>query len=62
MLDKSRTFRIGKRNYTVLRKILWKNDILIDAHDTGGTTSRTLFFHVGSGQTVVKKKGTFTLL
>lgn len=62
MLDKSRTFRIGQRNHTVLRKILWKNDILIDSHDVGGTVSRTMFFHVGSGKTVVKKGGTFTLL
>ncbi|MFW6457650.1 MAG: chemotaxis protein CheD [Planctomycetota bacterium] len=62
MLDRKRTFRVGQRNYAVLRKILWKNDILIESDDVGGTVSRTMFFHVGSGDTAIKTGGSITLL
>ena len=30
-------FKIGQRNYTVLKKILWKNKVLLEADDVGGT-------------------------
>src|SRR5690349_3912934 len=30
-MDGNHTFRIGERNFTVLRRMLWKNDILIAA-------------------------------
>ncbi len=53
----SDVFEIGKRNYTVLRKVLWKNNILIAAEDVGGPTSRTVFLHIGTGQTFVKSEG-----
>jgi chemotaxis protein CheD len=62
MLDRNQTFRIGRRNFAVLRKILWKNEILIDAQDLGGTVSRTLFFHVGTGVTAVKTGRSVKLL
>ena len=62
MLDRNQTFRIGRRNFAVLRKILWKNEILIDAQDLGGTASRTLFFHIGSGSTAVKTGRSMKLL
>lgn len=47
-------FKIGERNYTVLKKLLWKNNILLDAEDVGGTVSRTVHFYVSTGQTVIK--------
>ena len=50
-------FEIGKRNHTILRKILWKNNILITAEDVGGPCSRTVFLHIGTGQTFVKSEG-----
>jgi len=50
-------FRIGERNYTILRKMLWKNDILLAAEDIGGTASRTLYLEVESGRTVVRSNG-----
>ncbi len=58
LLDERGTFRIGERNYTVLRKVLWKNNILIAASDTGGTAGRTLTLYIDSGRTVIKSKGT----
>ena len=57
LLDDRAMFRIGERNYTVLRKVLWKNSILIDAEDVGGTISRTMYLYMATGQTIIKSKG-----
>jgi chemotaxis protein CheD len=57
LLDDKGVFRIGERNYTVVRKILWKNSILIDSEDVGGTISRTMWLHMATGRTVIKSKG-----
>jgi chemotaxis protein CheD len=43
-------FEIGKRNYLMLKKILWQNEILIDAEDVGGECARTMYLEVGSGR------------
>jgi chemotaxis protein CheD len=56
-LDEEGFFRIGERNYAVLRRILWKNRILIAAEDVGGRDTRTLLLEIGSGRTLVKKDG-----
>ena len=56
-LDKEGVFRIGDRNYMVLRKMLWKNDIMIAAEDIGGTDSRTMFLDMSTGKTFLKKNG-----
>jgi chemotaxis protein CheD len=56
-LDHDRLFRIGERNHTVLRKVLWKNGILIAAEDVGGNVSRTMFMDVETGRTRVKSGG-----
>lgn len=56
-LDSSGLFRIGERNLAVARRLLWKNDILIAAQDTGGTVSRTVMLDVSSGRTYVKSNG-----
>lgn len=58
LLDENGTFKIGERNYTVMRKILWKNDILIAAEDVGGTIARTMYLHMGDGRTVLRSGGT----
>lgn len=57
MLDERGIFRIGERNHTMLRKILWKNDILIKSEDVGGTLTRTLFLNMATGQTFVSAEG-----
>ncbi len=53
-LDAGGRFKIGERNYTVLRKILWKNGILLKAEDIGGVKPRTLSLQVDSGRTTIK--------
>lgn len=56
-LQDNGVFNIGERNYVVLRKVLWKNDILIAAEDVGGTKARTMYLHVDSGVTIIKSQG-----
>ncbi len=52
--DKENVFEIGKKNYTVLRKILWKNELLIKAEDVGSDKSRTMIVEVGAGSVSVR--------
>ena len=58
LLDEKKLLKIGERNYTVLRKILWKNDILIAAEDIGGRIPRTMSLYMESGVTTVRTSGT----
>ena len=50
-------FQIGKRNFIVLRKLLWKNGLLLKAYDVGGSDSRTMLLEIATGQVVVKANG-----
>lgn len=56
-LGREETFRIGQRNYTILRKFLWKNNILIDKEDVGGSKARTFYLYMADGRTTVKSEG-----
>jgi chemotaxis protein CheD len=62
LYDDKGLFNIGKRNHTVLRKLLWKNNILIAAEDTGGRKSRTTRFFAQDGRVIVSSGGEETLL
>jgi len=55
--DGAGLFRIGERNYMVLRRILWKNEILITAEDVGGSASRTFILEMATGRALVKSGG-----
>ncbi len=57
LLDDNGVFNIGKRNYVMLRKIFWKNGVLIDSEDTGGSISRTVRLEVDSGRVTVRNRG-----
>ena len=57
ILDDSGTFTIGKKNQAALRKMFWKNKVLVDGEDTGGTVSRTLSLEIGTGDAWVKSGG-----
>ena len=50
-------FQIGKRNITVLRKLLWKNGVLLKASDLAGTVARTLSLQIGTGVVSVRTNG-----
>jgi len=50
-------FRVGTRNRTMLRKLFWKNNILLSAGETGGNKSRTLVMPIGTGQVSIRNRG-----
>ena len=53
-IGKNEMFKIGERNYTVLKKLLWKNNVLLKAEETGGTISRTVYLDITTGRTTIK--------
>ena len=55
-------FEIGKRNFVMLRKLLWKNGVLIKAHDVGGSNSRTMQLDLNSGDVSLKINGTTAVI
>ena len=61
-LGKNEMFKIGERNYLVLKKLLWKNNVLITAEDIGGTASRTVYFDLSKGNITISCNGTKSLL
>jgi chemotaxis protein CheD len=55
--DDNDRFAIGKRNYLMLRKLFWKNGILIKAEDVGGTAPRTVYLEIGTGRAWLSTAG-----
>jgi chemotaxis protein CheD len=55
-------FQIGKRNFVMFRKLLWKNGVLLSAHDIGGNCSRTLSLDIDSGDVLLKVDGSYKKL
>lgn len=62
LLDDNGTFNIGKRNYVLLRKLFWKNGVLITAEDVGGSKARTLRLEVATGRVTITSRGEVTEL
>ena len=57
ILDNSNLFRIGERNYTVLRKLLWKNGLMIKSESVGGSVSRTIRLEIATGRCLMRSGG-----
>lgn len=57
ILDESGIFNIGKRNYMALRKIFWRNNVLIHAEHIGGSVNRTIRMDIGTGNVILKVSG-----
>jgi chemotaxis protein CheD len=57
ILDQKGFFNIGKRNYTLLRKLFWKNNVMINFEDVGGNVNRTVKLEIGTGVTWLKTSG-----
>jgi len=53
--NQSERFAIGKRNYVVMKKYLWKQDIAAAAEDVGGTSPRTMYLDVATGRVWLNK-------
>ncbi len=53
-MDKNNVFNIGKRNYAAVRKMLWRNNVMIKAEDVGGYKSRTVSLHINNGEVSIR--------
>jgi chemotaxis protein CheD len=56
-MDNGGFFNIGKRNYAAMRKIFWRNNILIKAENVGGQVNRTVRLEIATGQVWLKTSG-----
>lgn len=54
LMDDNGFFNIGKRNYAAARKILWKNNVMIDAEFCDNAKSVTLFLEIKTGDVTMK--------
>jgi chemotaxis protein CheD len=50
-------FQIGKRNFVMLRKLLWQKGLLLKAYDVGGCNSRSMSLDLASGEVQLKTGG-----
>lgn len=51
-------YQIGKRNLLALRRLLWKNGVMLHAQETGGVqVSRTMWLDIGTGEVTLKVNG-----
>jgi len=50
-------FQIGKRNALMLRKLLWKNGVMIKAEDIGGHVARTMSLALADGEIIIRSNG-----
>lgn len=62
IMDNTSFFNIGHRNYIIMKKIFWRNGVLIEAEDIGGDSWRNMKVIVETGQVVIKTaKGEYDL-
>lgn len=54
ILDDTNYFRIGQKNITAMRKIFWRNNVLIDGEDTGENFNRTIRLELANGRCILK--------
>jgi len=57
ILDQKGFFNIGKRNHMAVRKIFWKNQVMIDHEDVGGNVNRTVRLDIATGNVHIKVSG-----
>lgn len=57
ILDQNGFFNIGKRNYMALKKMLFRNNVLINYEDVGGNVNRTVRLEMATGHIFVKTSG-----
>ena len=57
VLDQKGFFNIGKRNHTALRKMFFKNNVIISYEDVGGNVNRTVRLEMSTGDMYNKVSG-----
>ena len=56
ILESASTLAIGKRNRTMLRKVLWKVGLALAAEDTGGGIARTMTLDLNRGDVSIRSR------
>jgi len=62
ILANASTMAIGKRNRTMLRRILWKMNLPLEAEDTGGSLARTMMIDLEVGTVEIRVQNKTTAL
>ena len=57
ILDQKGFFNIGKRNYMALKKMFFKNKMIITKQKVGGNTNRTIRIEIATGDIYIKTSG-----
>ena len=57
ILDQKGFFNIGKRNYMALKKMFFKNKMMITKQNVGGNTNRTIRIEIATGDIYIKTSG-----
>jgi len=57
ILDDTNFFRIGQKNIMAMRKIFWKNNVMIDKEDTGLNCNRTVRLEMSTGKVYIRSSG-----
>lgn len=57
VLDQKGFFNIGKRNHMAMRKIFFKNNVIVKTEEIGGNVNRTVRIEVGTGDVYLKTSG-----
>jgi len=57
VLDQKGFFNIGKRNCLATKKMLFKNNVIINYEDVGGISNRTIRLAVNNGRTSLRVSG-----
>jgi chemotaxis protein CheD len=56
ILEGAAVLAIGKRNRTILRKVLWKMGLTLAAEDTGGSIARTMTLNLHNGEVRIRSR------
>lgn len=56
ILDPKKFFEIGRKNYLMVKKLLWQNGVFLTAERVGGQDWRTVSVEMGSGRIVVRSQ------
>ncbi|MCP4719785.1 MAG: chemotaxis protein CheD [Desulfobacteraceae bacterium] len=57
ILDQKGFFNIGRRNFMALKKMFFKNNVIINKQDVGGNVNRTVRLEIATGDIYVKTSG-----
>jgi chemotaxis protein CheD len=57
LLDAGGMFNIGKRNFLLARKLMWKNGMTIAAEEVGDHMSRTMELEIDTGRVWITSPG-----